>query len=128
MVTLELSAAARWVYVKASGFLDYWDDSSDLMDVVNETKQRGLDAILYDARNVSGELSRWKVASNLYMLRQQLDGVRLAYVMSDTFVVPFNYSQQVAKSLGVPTRAFWSLIEASRWLEENIDDRVVATC
>ena len=128
MVTLELSVAARWVYVKASGFVDYWDDEIDMAHVIREVNRLGLGAILWDARNVSGELGPKKVTGDYCMLRQQLEGVRVAYVISEKLklAAPIDYSM-LAKSLGVPARSFGSLDEASRWLAEGIDDRAATT-
>lgn len=118
MVTIEASATERWMYVKASGFIDDWDDPPNISQVVKEAKSLDLKAILYDAGNVSGALAAKKATTNLYVLNQQIEDVRTAFVLSDNLLPPHHLAERIAKTLSAPVRFFHSVDEASRWLSD----------
>ena len=115
MVIIESSAAEQWIYVKASGFMDDWDDPPDLTPVVREAKSLKF-PILYDARNVAMDMGAKKATTNLYMLNQDLGDVRTAVVLSDRVSPPLQFSQRIVKAIRASARFFNSLDEASRWL------------
>lgn len=122
---VEKIRARRWLYVRASGTLDYWEEevAPEIDDLVNEASQLGLRAILWDGRNVCGEVGLKKAVSNFYLLRKQLKAVRLAYVVSENLSAPFGFVSQVAKMDGTPIRTFRSVIGAARWLSPESQKR-----
>ena len=118
VMIIEKISARRWLYVRASGTLDYWEEevAPEIGALVNEASQLGLEAVLWDGRNVCGEVGLKKAVGNFYLLRKQLKAVRLAYVVAENLFAPFGFVSQVAKMDGTPIRTFRSVIGAARWL------------
>ena len=115
MINLELVRANQWTYVRALGSMDDWEES-DIADLVDEAKKSGLTTLLCDVRDVDGEVGLKQALGMFYVLRERLGGVRLAYVMSDKFVVPHGLLDQIAGIHNTPIRTFRSVMAAMRWL------------
>ena len=119
MVTLEAARSRRWMYVRASGHIDDSEDPPDITELAKEANRFGLTAILWDCRQVFGEVGLKQTLGNFYMLRHQLAGIRLAYVVSDNLQAPFGFLDRIAKMHGTPIRTFQSLMTAARWLGQE---------